>query len=105
MLEIEVVIFLMATGLISLIISLYLVFSSEKINDKKIEKEVSFDIKIFDCEINLILILYLAIVIILFVIGVFSDFLINSTIGLTIALIPIFTYLISYYKTKKEKED
>ena len=96
MTDTNTVLSLMIIGVISLVITLYLLFTSKKIEPKKKSSERAFDIEISGKRINIILVLYSAIVIILFSIGLLSDFLINSIIGFILASIPIISYLISY---------
>lgn len=101
MIEFETILILMAIGIISLIITLFLLFTGKKIEPKKeIEQEI-FIVKIFNYKIKLVPFLYLKMVLIMFLIGIFSDFLIDSIIGLTFALIPFVAYLI--FNTKKDE--
>ena len=94
MIEFETILILMAIGIISLIITLFLLFTGKKTEPKKeIEQEI-FIVKIFNYKIKLVPFLYLKMVLIMFLIGIFSDFLIDSIIGLTFALIPFVAYLI-----------
>lgn len=104
MIDINTVITLIMIGIISLILTIFLILNSNKTGYSKISGEEVFKIELFNHKISIILILYSAIVIILFLIGIFSDFILNSIIGLVFASIPIFADLISSYKRKDIKE-
>ena len=98
MIEFETILLLMAIGVASFIITLFLIFTGKKINTKKeIEQEIP-DVKIFNFQIKLVPFLYLMMVLVMFMIGVFSDFLTNSIIGLIFALIPFIAYWVFNYK-------
>jgi uncharacterized membrane protein len=98
MIEFETVLFLMTVGSVSLIITLVLCLTGKKIDSKKKNEEQIFEINIFNFQLKLVPFLYLIIVLILFLLGIFSDFLINSIFGLIIALIPFVAYWILNYK-------
>jgi len=92
--EFEIILFIMAIGFASLIITLVLCLTGKKISTKnKIERQI-FKVNFFNFQLKLVPSLYLLIVLIMFVIGIFSDFLVNSVVGLIIALIPFIIYWI-----------
>jgi len=94
MMEFEIILFVMTIGLASLIITLVLCLTGKKIGAKnKIERQI-FEVKFFNSQLKLVPFLYLTIILIMFAIGIFSDFLVNSIIGLIIALIPSIIYWI-----------
>ena len=94
MIKFETVLFLMIIGFASLVITLILCLTGRKIDTQKKNKHQEFEIKIFNFHIKIIPFLYLIVVIIMFLIGIFSDFLINSIIGLISGLIPFISYWI-----------
>ena len=98
MIEFETILFLMIIGFVSLILTLIFYLTGEKVDTKKEIEQPEFEVKIFNSQLKLIPFVYLIIIIILFMIGVFSDFIINSVIGLIIALIPFVAYWIFDYK-------
>ena len=98
MIEFETILFLMAIGVASLIITLFLLFTSKKIDSKKKKEQDMSVVKVFNSQIKLVPFLYLTIILIMFVIGIFSDFLFNSIIGFIIASIPFVAYWIFDYK-------
>ena len=98
MMEFEIILFVMTIGLASLIITLVLCLTGKKIGAKnKIERQI-FEVKFFNSQLKLVPFLYLTIILIMFAIGIFSDFLVNSIIGLIIALIPSIIYWIFDHK-------
>lgn len=94
MIEYETLIIILIIGVLSLIITLLLFFTGKKVEIKEKQGKDISNVKIFNTKIKLIPFLYLLIIIIMFIIGIFSDFLINSIIGFIIALIPFFAYWI-----------
>ena len=96
--EFEIILFIMTIGFASLAITLILCLTGKK-NDRKnkIEQQI-FKFKFFNFQIKLVSFFYLVIVIIMFVMGIFSDFLVNSIIGFIIALIPFIIYWIFDHK-------
>jgi len=98
MTEFETTLSLMIIGFISLIITLTLYLMGKKIQTKEITEQKKLDVKIFNFRIKLIPFLYLIIVLIMFIIGMCSDFLFNTILGLIVALIPFITYWIFDYK-------
>ena len=103
MIGFETIVFLLILGFASLIITLLLYFTGKGTDIKKENEEWKFEVKVFNSQLKLIPFLYLIIVLIMFLIGIFSDFLINSIFGLIISLIPFIAYLIFDYK-KDEPE-
>jgi len=98
MIEYENILILLAIGIVSLIVTIYLFLTSKKVEtEKKNESDIS-DVKIFNTQIKLVPFLYLAIVLTMFVLGIFSDFLNYSIFGLIIALIPFIAYWVFDYK-------
>ncbi len=98
MIEYENILIILAIGTVSLIVTTFLFLTSKKEeSQKKNEPDIS-DVKVFNTQMKLIPFLYLAIVLIMFVLGVFTDFLNYSVFGLIIALIPFLAYLIFDYK-------
>ena len=98
MIEYENILIISAIGTVSLIVTIFLFLTSKKEeSQKKNEPDIS-DVKVFNTQMKLVPFLYLVIVLILFVLGVFTDFLNYSVFGLIIALIPFLTYLIFDYK-------
>lgn len=98
MMEFEIILFILAIGFASLILTLFFCLTGKKIDtSNKIEQHI-FEIKIFNFHLKLVPFIYLAIIIIMFVIGIFSDFLVNSIIGFIIALIPLIIYWIFDHK-------
>jgi amino acid transporter len=94
MIEFEIILFIMAIGFASLITTLVLCLTGKKIDAKnKMERQI-FEVNFFNFKLKLVPFLYLLIVFIVFVIGIFSDFLVNSIVGLIIALIPFTIYWI-----------
>ncbi len=102
MIEYENILILLAIGTVSLIVTIFLFLTSKKVDaEKKSESDIS-DVKVFNTQIKLVPFLYLAIVLTMFVLGVFTDFLNYSVFGLIIALIPFLAYLIFDYKKDKD---
>jgi cbb3-type cytochrome oxidase subunit 3 len=102
MIEFENILFLLAIGIVSLIVTIYLFLTSKKVDaEKENESDIS-DVKIFNTQIKLVPFLYLAIVLTMFVIGIFSDFLNYSVFGLIIALIPFLAYWVFDYKKDED---
>ena len=98
MMEFEIILFIMMIGFASLIITLVLCLTGKKIGAKnKIERQI-FEAKFFNFQLKLVPFSYLVIILVMFVIGIFSDFLVNSIVGLIIALIPFIIYWISDHK-------
>jgi amino acid transporter len=96
--EFEIILFIMMIGFASLILTLFFCLTGKKIDtSNKIEQHL-FEVKFFNFQIKLVPLIYLAIILIMFVIGIFSDFLINSIIGFIIALIPLIIYWIVDHK-------
>jgi len=98
MIEFEAILFLLIVGFASLIITLVLYLTGKRIDTKKKIEELKFEVKIFNSEIKLIPFLYLMIILIMFFVGIFSDFVLNSIIGLIFASIPFIAYWIFDYK-------
>ena len=98
MIEFETILFLMIIGFVSLILTLIFYLTGKKVDTKKEIEQQEFEVKIFNFQLKLIPSIYLLIIIILFTIGIFTDFIINSIIGLIIALIPFVAYWIFDYK-------
>jgi len=98
MIVFETILFLMIIGFVSLILTLIFYLTGEKVDTKKEIEQQEFEVKIFNSQLKLIPFVYLLIVFIFFIIGIFSDFIINSFIGLIIALIPFVAYWIFDYK-------
>jgi hypothetical protein len=96
--EFEIILFIMMIGITSLILTLFFCLTGKKIDSSSKVEEPIFEIKIFNFQLKLVPFIYLAIIIIMFVIGIFSDFLINSIIGFIIALIPLIIYWIVDHK-------
>ncbi len=98
----ENILFLLVIGTVSLIVTIYLFLSNKKVDtQKKNEPDIS-DVKVFNTQIKLVPFLYLAAVLTMFVLGVFTDFLNYSVFGLIIALIPFSAYWIFDYKKDKD---
>ncbi len=96
--EFEIILFIMAIGFASLIITLVLCLTGKKIGAKnKIERQI-FEVKFFNFQLKLVPFFYLTMILIMFIIGIFSDFLVNSIVGLIIALIPFIIYWIFDHK-------
>ena len=98
MIEFVNILFLMIIGFVSLMLTLIFYLTGEKVDIKKEIEQKELEVKIFNSQIKLIPFVYLIIIIILFLIGIFNDFIINSVIGLIIALIPFVAYWIFDYK-------
>ncbi len=98
MIEFETILFLLTVGFASLILTLVICLTGKEIDTKKKIEQQIFEVKIFNFQLKLVPFLYLVILLIMFLLGVFSDFLINSIVGLIIALIPFIAYWILDYK-------
>jgi len=101
MIGFEAILFLLIIGFASLIITVILLLTGKKIDTQNETEQQIFDVKIFNSQLKLVPFLYLIIVLILFLIGIFSDFIINSMIGLIFAIIPFIFYWIFDYKKYK----
>ena len=102
MIEYENILILLAIGTVSLIVTIFLFLTSKKEeSQKKNEPDIS-DVKVFNTHIKLVPFLYLAIVLTMFVLGIFTDFLNYSVFGLIIALIPFIAYWIFDYKKDED---
>ena len=98
MIEFETLLLLLAIGFVSLIMTLVLFFSGKKVEiEKKKERDIG-DVKICKTQIKLVPFLYLIIILIMFMIGIFSDFLFYSIVGIIFALIPFVAYWIFDFK-------
>ena len=98
MIEFENLLLLLVIGVASLIITVFLFFSRNKVDvEKKNEPDIS-DVKIFKTQMKLVPFIYLMIILIMFVIGVFSNFLFSSVVGFVFALIPFIAYWVFDYK-------
>jgi len=102
MIEYGNILLLLAIGIVSLIVTIYLFLTSKKIDTKKKNESDISDVKIFNTQIKLVPFLYLVIVLTMFVLGIFSDFLNYSVFGLIIALIPFLAYWIFDYKKDED---
>lgn len=102
MIEYENILILLAIGTVSLIVTIFLFLTSKKEeSQKKNESDIS-DVKIFNTQMKLVPFLYLVIVLTMFVLGIFTDFLNYSVFGLIIALIPFLAYWIFDYKKDED---
>lgn len=98
MIETETIVILLVIGFLALIATLFFFLTGKKVEIKnKQEKDIG-DVKIFKTNLKLIPSLYLIIITIMFVIGLFSNFLFNSIFGYIIASIPFLAYFIFDYK-------
>ncbi|EMR73999.1 hypothetical protein MBGDN05_00372 [Thermoplasmatales archaeon SCGC AB-539-N05] len=102
MIEYESILILLAIGTVSLIVTIFLFLTSKKEESRKKNEPDTSDVKIFNTQIKLVPFLYLAIVLIMFVIGIFTDFLNYSIFGLIIALIPFLAYWVFDYKKDED---
>lgn len=102
MIEYENILILLAIGTVSLIVTIFLFLTSKKEESQKKNEPGISDVKVFNTQIKLVPFLYLAIVLTMFVLGIFTDFLNYSVFGLIIALIPFLAYLIFDYKKDKD---
>ena len=101
MIDYENIIFLLAVGIVSLIVTIYLLLTSKKDSSQKQNEAEMADVKVFSTQIKLIPFIYFSIVFIMFILGVFTDFLNYSIFGFIIALIPFLAYLIFDYRKGK----
>jgi hypothetical protein len=94
MIENETLIILSLIGIVALILTVIIFFTGKKVDNKnKQEKDIG-NVKIFSTNLKLVPILYLIIITIMFVIGLFSNFLFNSILGFIIASVPFLAYFI-----------
>ncbi len=98
MIENETLIILSVIGVLALIVTLIFFFTGKKEEIEKIQEKDIGDIKILNTNLKLIPFLYLIIITIMFVIGLFSNFIFNSILGFIIASIPFLTYFIFDFK-------
>jgi len=94
MIEFETILILMIVGFASLIFTLFLCLTGKKVSKTKKSRQEILRVKILNFRIKLIPFIYFLMVFILFFIGIFSNFIFNSIVGLIVALIPIMSYLI-----------
>jgi len=97
MIEFETILLLLVIGVSSLIATVFLFFTGKKVDVEKKEEDIA-NVKIFNTQIKLVPFLYLIIILIMFIIGIFSDFVFNSIIGLIFASIPLIAYWIFDYR-------
>lgn len=100
MIEFETLLFLLIIGIVSLIATIYLFFTGKKVEIERTEKDIG-EVKVLKTQIKLVPFIYLMIILILFIIGIFSDFIFNSVIGIVFASIPFLAYLIFDYREGK----
>ena len=98
MIEFETILLLLVIGVASLIATVFLFFTGKKVGIEKEKEDDIANVKIFNTQIKLVPFLYLIIILIMFAIGIFSDFVLNSIIGLIFASIPLIAYWIFDYK-------
>jgi len=98
MIEYENILIILTIGTVSLIVTIFLFLTSKKEESQKKNEPDMSDVKVFNTQMKLVPFLYLLIVLIMFVLGVLTDFLNYSVFGLIIALIPFLAYLIFDYK-------
>jgi len=102
MIEYENIIFLLAVGTISLIVTIYILLTSKKEEPQKQKETDMADVKVFNTQIKLVPFLYFSIVFIMFILGLLTDFINYSIFGFIIALIPFLAYLIFDYRKEKD---
>ncbi len=100
MIEFENLVILLIIGIVSLIATIYLFFTGKKVEIKRKEKDIG-EVKVLKTQIKLVPFIYLMIILILFIIGIFSDFIFNSIIGIIFASIPFLAYLIFDYRKER----
>jgi len=99
MIEFEIAILLVIIGFASLITTLIVIIFGKKLEVKK-------EIELYDFKLkyDLFAVVYFFMIIIMFLIGAFSDFYLISFIGLLIGLIPLIIYQFVGYKKKVDEE-
>jgi len=100
--ESENILILLIIGFTSLVITLYLFFTSKKVDIEKQNEPDMSDVKVFKTQIKLIPFIYFAIVFIMFILGLLTDFINYSIFGFIIALIPFLAYLIFDYRKEND---
>lgn len=106
MIEFQTILILMIIGFASLFFTLLLCLTEKRGNNVKKYKQQIFEVKIFNFKFKLFPFVYLTMILVLFFIGVFSNFLFYSIFGLAVASIPLITYLLidNRFRKKGEKQ-
>lgn len=100
---VENIFLFLPVGLTGIIVTLFLYFTGKKENIEQNEDVVFDEWFLPKIRVNVLVLVYLFIWIVLIMIGVFSDFVIPTVIGGTIAVIPLIATMLVRCRIKKSK--